>query len=231
MANPFKPLERHLGYCFRKRRRLELALTHPSFRHESSDVHDDNQRLEFLGDAVLNLVVAEWLYEHRPHEAEGRLTQFRSRVTSTEALGEIAFDIGLGGYLRLGRGEILSGGARRTGTLADTLEAVIGAAYLDGGIKAARKIFLKLIAPRIESLQLSHASDNPKGILQEICQSRWGRRPQYRIVSETGRPHARVFSCEVVLGERVLGIGEGPNRKTAEMRAAEEAVRRLEQEN
>ncbi len=126
MANPYKPLERHLGYRFRKRKRLELALTHPSYRHEMEDIGADNQRLEFLGDAVLNLVMAEWLYENRPEDDEGRLTQFRSRVTSTSALAEIAADIGLGGYLRLGRGEVKAGGARRESTLADTLEAVTG---------------------------------------------------------------------------------------------------------
>jgi ribonuclease-3 len=231
MANPYRTLEQHLGYRFRRRRRLDLALTHPSFRHETPEMDTDNQRLEFLGDAVLNLVTAEWLYEHRPDEEEGRLTQFRSSVTSTAALGEIASDIGLGGYLRLGRGELKAGGARRIGTLADALEAVVGAAYLDGGLKAARRIFIKLIVPRIEALRLSYASDNAKGILQELCQRRWGRRPEYSLVSERGRPHARVYVCEVTLGGRPLGAGEGPNRKTAELRAAAEAIRQLEQEN
>lgn len=228
MANPYKPLERHLGYRFRRRRHLELALTHPSYRHETPEVEADNQRLEFLGDAALNLVTAAWLYEHRPQEEEGRLTQMRSRVTSTEALGEIASDIGLGGYLRLGRGELIAGGARRAGTLADALEAVIGAAYVDGGLKAVRKIFERLVVPRIERLQLTYASDNAKGILQELCQRRWGVVPRYRKVAEIGPAHERIFTYEVLAGDRSLGIGEGPNRKMAEMRAAAAAIHRLE---
>lgn len=228
MANPYKPLERLLGYRFRRRRHLELALTHPSFRHETPDVDTDNQRLEFLGDAALNLVTAAWLYEHRPDDEEGRLTQVRSRVTSTEALGEVASDIGLGGYLRLGRGELIAGGARRAGTLADAIEAVIGAAYVDGGLKAVRKIFERLIVPRIESLRLTYSSDNAKGILQELCQRRWGRMPHYRKVAEIGPAHQRVFTFEVSVDDRLLGTGEGPNRKIAEMRAAATAVHRLE---
>lgn len=228
MANPYKPLERHLGYRFRRRRHLELALTHPSYRHETPGVEADNQRLEFLGDAALNLVTAAWLYEHRPQDEEGRLTQMRSRVTSTEALGEIASDIGLGGYLRLGRGELIAGGARRAGTLADALEAVIGAAYVDGGLKAVRRIFERLVVPRIERLQLTYASDNAKGILQELCQRRWGVVPRYRKVAEIGPAHERIFTYEVLAGDRSLGIGEGPNRKMAEMRAAAAAIHRLE---
>ncbi len=228
MGNPYKPFEKQLGYRFRRRRHLEQALTHPSFRHETPDVEADNQRLEFLGDAVLNLVTAAWLYEHRPDDEEGRLTQIRSRVTSTEALGEIGSDIGVGGYLRLGRGELIAGGARRTGTLADAFEAVLGAAFVDGGLKAVQKIFKRLIVPRIEKLRLNYASDNPKGILQELCQRRWGQTPHYRKIAEQGPPHARIFVCEALAGERSLGIGEGPNRKLAEMRAAAEAVHRLE---
>ena len=228
MANPYKPLEKHLGYRFRRRVRLEQALTHPSFRHETAELDADNQRMEFLGDAVLNLVTAAWLYEHRPDDEEGRLTQVRSRVTSTEALGEIAADIGLGGYLRLGRGELKAGGARRAGTLADAIEAVLGAAFIDGGLKAVQKIFKKLVLPRIAALRLTHASDNAKGILQEICQRKWGRAPVYRKVSDEGPPHERTFVYEAVAGDRSLGIGEGPNRKVAEMRAAAAAVHTLE---
>lgn len=228
MGNPYKPLEKQLGYRFRHRRHLEQALTHPSFRHETPDLETDNQRLEFLGDAVLNLVTAAWLFEHRPDDEEGRLTQIRSRVTSTEALGEVGSDIGVGGYLRLGRGELIAGGARRTSTLADAFEAVLGAAFVDGGMKAAHKIFKRLIVPRIEKLQLHYASDNAKGILQELVQRRWGQTPRYRKVAEQGPPHARVFVYEAVAGDRSLGVGEGPNRKIAEMRAAAAAIHRIE---
>ncbi|MCX7008123.1 MAG: ribonuclease III, partial [Kiritimatiellaeota bacterium] len=128
LQNPFKDLEKALGYRFRHRSRLELALTHPSFRHEATDVSEDNQRLEFLGDAVLGMVVADHLVATRSDHAEGELTRLRSQIANTQALAKIAKEVGLGEALRLGRGEGQNGGAQRSGNLADALEAVIGAA-------------------------------------------------------------------------------------------------------
>ena len=228
MANPYRPLEKAIGYRFRRKRRLALAFVHRSYRYETAAVDTDNQRLEYLGDAALGLVAAEHLYHERPDSQEGDLTQYRSLVTSTAALADIAASVDVGAYLQLGKGERNGGGAERASTLADTLEAVIGAAYVDGGLKAVHKIFKRLFVPRLEGENVCLRAANPKGHLQEICQARWSRGPRYETLRQTGPAHARVFHVEARLGDEVLGRGEGLNRRAAETAAAEDAVARLE---
>lgn len=222
--NPYKPLERALGYGFRRRSRLEHALTHPSYSHEIKDGTPDNQRLEYLGDAALSLVAAAALYESHPDLAEGDLTKRRSLVTSTKGLARIAARIQLGAYLRLGRGEAMGGGRERPTTLADALEAVIGAAYLDGGIRAVQKIFKTLFVAELKDSASSIPIENPKGVLQEWAQGRGAGNPRYVVVAESGPAHQRIYSVEVRLAGETIGSGQGSNKRDAETQAAFDAL-------
>lgn len=225
--HPYRALEKTLHYRFRERELLAAALTHRSFRFENRDIEHDNQRLEFLGDAALGLVCAERLYVRFPKFDEGELTRIRSDFTSARGLSAIAREIGLGAHLRLGRGEQMSGGHERASTLEDAFEAVIGAAYLDGGMKAVEKIFDACWKTRLDQLGSGPAGDNPKGDLQEICQQRWKSSPRYRVAKEDGPLHARNYEIECVLDDRVLGTGRGPSKKLAEAEAAANALASL----
>jgi ribonuclease-3 len=225
--NPYRELEKSIGYSFRKRELLEMALMHRSYRFESKGVEGDNQRLEFLGDAVLGMVIAAQLYRAHSQEDEGGLTERRSRVTSGKALAETAARIGLGEFIRLGKGEEQAGGRQRQSLLADGFEAVVGAAFLDGGLRAAEKIATKLFPSIMEAPAQEDWQDNPKGKLQEIAQRLHGRSPVYECVREEGPAHQKVFSVEAVVEGRVLGHGSGSSRRAAEVEAATEAVRAL----
>lgn len=228
MKNPWKELEDAIGYRFSRRSWLEAALTHPSFRHENDAVTTDNQRLEFLGDAVLGLAVAAHLYRTCPDLNEGEMTKMRSRLTSTRALAVIASGIGLGKHLRLGRGEVVSGGHLRDSILADALEAVIGAAHLDGGARAIQRIFRVLFIPALHDDVAATWHDNPKGHLQEWTQQQAQGNPQYGVVSQSGPSHAVVFVVEVRIGSIVAGRGEGTSKQAAEVAAAAAALQHLD---
>lgn len=225
--NPYKELEGKLGYKFKSRSLLEMALTHRSYRFETKDIHEDNQRLEFLGDAVLGFIVAAHLYDAHAEGREGTLTDLRSSVTSGKALGIIAKETGLGEHVLLGKGEEHAGGRHRSSLLADCLEAVIGAAYLDGGVRAAERIVEKIVIPQFSPSRQADWSDNPKGKLQEISQRLHGRGPEYRRISESGPAHRKVFVFEAVVDGRVMGRGTGPTRRDAEAEAAHHAVTAL----
>ena len=229
-ANPYRDLEKALGYAFRKRALLETALVHRSHRFEVEGIQEDNQRMEFLGDAVLGLVAAEHIYQAFGALDEGALTDLRSRVTSGRALAQIAREIGLGQALRLGRGEENSGGRHRPSVLADALEAVIGAAYLDRGLKAVERIFSELFVPLLTAGTYDAWAENPKGQLQEITQRTCGQGPVYRIVREEGPSHGRVFTVEAVVEGRVMGTGTATTRREAESQAARQAVEALMQQ-
>ncbi len=222
--NPYKKLEHALGYRFRKRRLLEQAITHPSFAHEQTDATPDNQRLEFLGDAALGLVAAALLYRNQPDAPEGMLTKMRSLLSSTKALADIARDAELGDHLRLGRGEDRGGGRIRPTILADALEAVIGAAFLDGGLRAVERIFHTLFEPRMTDIAGSPWHDNPKGELQEWSQRRGSGAPHYRLIREEGPPHQRTFTVSVAVGGDVLAEGSGATKREAETQAALNAL-------
>jgi ribonuclease-3 len=228
IRNPYRQLEKDLGYRFSRRKRLESALTHRSFRFENDPGLADNQRLEYLGDAAIGLVAAHYFYDKFPDAQEGPLTRMRSRITSTKALAAFAARINLGAYLKLGKGELMSGGNDRMSNLTDAMEAVLGAAYLDGGIKAVQKIFRKLFIPALDEGIIQPQYDNPKGTLQEWSQGRWRTSPYYRVLSEEGPPHARHFRVEVIVNGRALGVGEGSNKRAAEMAAAEAAMQSLQ---
>ena len=230
MRNPYRKLEKQLGYRFRRKNRLAHALTHRSYRYENDGVDRDNQRLEFLGDAALGFVTAAYLHEHYPELREGDMTRIRSQVSSSKALYDTAAQIDLGQFLLLGRGEEQSGGRERPSNLADAFEAVLGAAYLDGGTKAVERIFRKLIAEIICSGLPASESDNPKGALQEKVQAQWKTVPKYRVVSERGPSHARRYTAEVQIGEEAFGSGTGTTKRAAEMEAARVTLAQLERD-
>jgi ribonuclease-3 len=225
--NPYRELERRLGYGFGKRRFLETALTHRSFRFENEGINVDNQRLEFVGDAALGFAAAAYLYGKFRSEDEGVLTSFRSQITSGKALAGLGKEIDLGAFLRMGKGEEQSGGRKRSSNLADAMEAVIGAAYLDGGMKAVNRIFKKVFVPRLTRLSGDVWAGNPKGRLQEYCHHKWQKGPKYSVVSREGPPHALVFTAEVVLGNGTKARGKGSNKQEAEAHAARAALKKL----
>ena len=223
--NPYRDLEKALGYRFRQRRWLEQALTHPSFAHEQTPELPDNQRIEFLGDAALGLVAAAFLHNTHPNADEGKLTKMRSLLSNTKALAHLATRINLGSFLQLGNGEEHDGGRARPTILADALEAVIGAAYLDGGQKAVEKIFHCVLKPHSGALIEIPQDGNPKGELQERVQSAGKGIPQYRIVKEEGPPHQKTFTVDVLIGNERHGTGEGRTKREAETNAALVALR------
>jgi ribonuclease-3 len=218
-------LESRIDYKFRNSLLLAEALTHPSLAYESVSPHFDNQRLEFLGDSVLQLIVTEELYRMFGDFSEGQLTKMRSRVVSRRALAHFATAIHLGEYVMLGKGEESSGGRRRPSTLADAFEALIGAVYLDSGYATARELVLRLLQTEIGGMAEGTEESNPKGQLQECLQALHPQAPAYRIISEFGPDHRRVFQAEVSWRNLVLATGKGRSKKDAEARAAAEALR------
>jgi len=218
------PLEERIGYKFRNSLLLAEALTHPSLGHETQRYHFDYQRLEFLGDAVLQLVITEYLFRHFGDEAEGQLTKLRSRLVSREALRMHAATLDLGRYLLMGRGEETSGGRERTSTLADAFEALIGAIYLDRGLDAAKEFILTQTRTDLEQLAEKPVDINPKGHLQELLQSISPSSPVYELISQSGPEHEKTFVSQVVWEGIVLGQGSGRSKKQAETAAALEAM-------
>ncbi len=225
---PYRDLERRLGYRFRNESLLETALTHPSYRHESPSAEGDNQRLEFLGDAALALLSAAWLYAQHPGLSEGELTRLRANMTRAHVLAEIGREIGVGSFLRLGKGEAKTGGQQRAKVLEDTVEAIIGAAFIDGGFRVVERIFRRCLLPAMQKMQPRwDAGENPKGRLLEYCQKHGLAVPVYEVVEARGPMHQREFSVEVRVNGRIAGRGEGRSKKLAEQAAAAAAVRLL----
>lgn len=225
--NPYRSLEKRLGYTFRNRELLANALLHRSYRYESAEIRNDNQRLEFLGDAALSLVASDYLFRIYPDIKEGTLTLLRSRLTSGKALARVGTSIDLGAAIKLGKGELSTGGQRRASNIGDALEAILGAAYLDGGLKAVSKIFKKLFVALIEIHPQDDWHDNPKGHLQVLAQQRWKKNPAYHLIRQEGLPHARLFTVEVALGSKACGTGQGSCKREAEQEAAREALQTL----
>jgi ribonuclease-3 len=217
-------LEERLGYKFRRPQLLEEALTHPSVGHEKQRPHFDNQRLEFLGDAVLQLVVTEYLYVHFPKEKEGRLTKLRARLVSRDALTRYAQRLDLGRHLIMGRGEESSGGRERTSTLADAFEAVVGAIYLDSDFATAREFTLRETREALEHVREEPVDINPKGQLQETLQSIASTSPTYEVLSAEGPEHEKTFVVEVQWEGIPLGRGSGRSKQSAEINAANAAL-------
>ena len=223
-------LEEKLGYTFHDSRLLENALTHSSYANENkSKGETSNERLEFLGDSVLGMVVADHLYRTHPNMPEGELTRTRAALVCEDSLVEVAAQLELGQYLKLGRGEDAGGGRKRPSIQADAVEAVIAAVYLDGGIGSARKLITNFILTNNEREQEGAIRDF-KTALQELVQRESGRVLSYRLMGESGPDHAKVFSVEVDLDGKPIGAGEGRSKKEAEQNAAKAAMARLRAE-
>lgn len=218
-------LEESIGYKFRNSLLLGEALTHPSLAYETQRPHFDNQRLEFLGDAVIQLILTELLFELFPTFSEGKLTKLRARLVSRKALRSYASRIHLGSYLLMGQGEEGSGGRERSSTLADAFEALLGAIYLDGGFGAARQFLVTHCHSAIQDVKARPEEINPKGELQEILQAIVAASPHYQIVSQQGPDHCRIFEASVTWQGIELGSGRGSSKKEAEANAAAEALR------
>lgn len=219
-----KPLEDIIGYKFTNSLLLAEALTHPSLAYETQRPRFDNQRLEFLGDAVIQLVLTELLYEMFPGFNEGRLTKLRARLVSGEALYRFAKSIDLGDYVMMGKGEEATGGRERVSTLADAFEALMGALFLDGGLEAARKAIINVCSDAVARVAESPEEKNPKGQLQEILQAIAQESPVYQVVGESGPDHMKNFHVKVIWKGLELGEGEGNSKKDAEIKAAWSAI-------
>lgn len=217
-----KALEERLGYAFRDRKLLEHALTHSSYANEHRESGlSSNERLEFLGDAVLGMVAADHLYRSRPDLPEGDLTRIRAALVCEESLVEVARKLELGRYLRLGKGEDAGGGRSRPSILADAMEAVLAAVYLDGGIGEARKLVRTLI---LDGGDMPINGRDYKTALQELVQRETGQVLTYRLTGEQGPDHAKIFSIEVELNGTAVGAGDGRSKKEAEQAAAKAAI-------
>ena len=223
-------LQSRLGHQFRDENLLRLALTHPSVAHEQNNPMPHNQRLEFLGDAVLGLILSGELYEQFSHVDEGSLTKSRAKLVNAGSLAAHGRALGLGAHLVLSRGEENTGGRERPSALADAFEALLGAIFLDGGFATAHEFILREFANDFDTLAESSGIENPKGELQELLQSRSPTAPEYQLVSASGADHDRDFECAVQHEGVELARGRGKSKKAAESDAALAALKKLREE-
>jgi len=219
-------LQDRIGYRFQDVGLLLRALTHPSYVNEHPEERPDNQRLEFLGDAVLDFVVTVWIFERYPAFHEGAMTRLRAALVREETLAGFGRGLGLGEVIRLGHGEEEGGGRERPSNLGDTFEALVGALYLEGGIEPVRRIVHGLVEPVADAILAAEADRDAKSRLQEWSQAALGVTPRYRVVAESGPDHAKTFVAEVLVGQEVAGRGEGRSKQDAEQAAARQALAR-----
>ena len=223
--------EAALRIQFNDRSLLLRALTHRSYLNENPDrAVEDNQRLEFLGDAVLDFVTGAWLYHHYPEYQEGRLTSLRAALVCTAALAKFARHFGLGNHLRLGRGEEESGGRDREANLCDAFEALVGALILDAGLQAVERLVHPLLETESEHVLATELDRDPKSRFQEWSQAERGITPHYRTIKTTGPDHSRTFVVAVYVGDEFFGDGGGRSKQAAARAAAESALGRLRSE-
>jgi ribonuclease-3 len=221
-------LEENLRYHFKDKTVLIEALTHRSFYHENPDKADGyNERLEFLGDSVLGFVVVEYLFLSDKRLTEAVMAKTKSYLVKESVLSEIAYAISLGECLRLGKGEEATGGRTKKSLLADAVEAVLGAVYLDGGYEKARELILRLFNEKIEKVMSSGEFHDFKTELQEKTQMLFGTIPDYRLIRQEGAEHRKTFTIEVYIAGEMFGTGGGKSKKEAEICAAREALRKL----
>ena len=223
-------LESRLDYAFEDREMFVRALTHRSYLTEHPEVEHDNQRLEYLGDAVLGLVIADALFQHDDQVDEGVLSKRESRIVRKSALARVARDLGLGDFLRVGKGEVLSGGRDRASVLADAYEALLGAIYLDGGFGEAKRVVLRLQRDLLEEATTATRPSDFKSRLQEATQRRRNLQPVYEIIDESGPAHDKTFVAEVRVDDERLGVGRGRSKQRAEQEAAAEALEAVQSE-
>jgi ribonuclease-3 len=228
VPEPPASLARRLGIRFANPSLLTRALTHRSYLNENSHAVEDNERLEFLGDAVLDFVVGAWVYQRCPEMAEGDLTRLRSALVRNEQLAEFARQVGLGRALRMGRGEAASGGRDRDGVLGSAFEAVIGALYLDAGLTAVEEYMDPLLESVRERVLMRAEIYDPKSRFQEWAQSEKLGTPRYTTVAASGPDHAKVFEVEVRIKDHTYGKGSGPSKQIAAQIAAQTALEALD---
>ncbi len=216
-------LEKNIGYKFKNGRLLQTALTHSSYANEMKDRAECNERQEFLGDAVLSIVVSDYIFANYKHLPEGELTKLRASLVCEKSLCQFSREMELGDYLMLGHGEELMGGRERPSILADAFEALLAAIYLDGGIEPARKHVMRFVKPALDGLEEVPFKDY-KTALQEIIQQNPEERLYYALAQESGPDHDKRFVVEVRLNSNVIGRGEGRSKKVAEQAAAREAL-------
>lgn len=220
-------LANRIGLPFRDNLLLGRALTHRSYLNEHPEALEDNERLEFLGDAILDFVVGSWLYNRYPEMPEGDLTRMRSALVYTEQLAEFAKEIDLGGALRLGKGESQAGGRHRPALLCDAFEALVGALYIDSGIDAVWAFVTPMLETYADDILLHHKADDPKSLFQEWAQAQGYSTPEYVTRRATGPDHSKVFEVDVLLNGKVFGSGSGHGKQAATKSAAHDALQRL----
>ncbi|MEK9167031.1 MAG: ribonuclease III [Patescibacteria group bacterium] len=219
-----KEIEKSLGITFKDKSLLDLAFVHKSYVNEANDKSEQNERLEYLGDAVLELAVTDYLYHKFPGHPEGDLTNWRSALVKGKNLSKVAKKLGLGEFLYLSRGEELSGGREKAYILANTVEAVIGAIYLDSGFEVAREFIMKHIVVLLEDIISQGLDVDPKSRVQELAQEKLNTTPRYELLSETGPDHDKKFVMGIYFGDRLVADGEGSSKQEAEQAAAGNAL-------
>ena len=220
-------LYRTISYRFKNETLIQQAMTHRSFLVNETETVESNERLEFLGDAVLGMIVTDELYRRFPNQSEGQLTKAKSRIVNRESLAKKAIRIGLGRYLLLGIGEEKSGGRDRHSILSDAYEALIGAMYIDGGLDEVRRFVHRHVLIDMDRLFDHKFHHNYKSWLLEYVQGRGGLSPEYSVLHESGPDHKKVFTVEVFVDGRVMGRGKGHSKKIAEQQAALKAIEHL----
>jgi ribonuclease-3 len=228
MMEDWKLLQKKLGVRFNKPSILQQALVHRSYLNEMPDSGlESNERLEFLGDAVLGLVVAGKLYEDYPQHPEGLLTEMRVALVRRDTLARVAKSLSLGDFLFLGRGEEAAGGKGRPSNLSAAYEAVVGAVFVDGGMQKARRFVVSSLAAEFHELPKGRTLANPKSQLQELLQARFQKAPVYKLLRDEGPDHSKVFTVQVWGGRKPLGVGEGKSKQQAEKEAARDALEKM----
>lgn len=223
-------LEKRLGLKFANKELLRLAMVHRSYVNEKSSARESNERLEFLGDAVLSVVVADYLYRHYPDQPEGELTDLRSAVVRRETLNKWAVEFELGKYLFLGKGEAATGGRNRVLTLASAFEAILGALFLEKGLEGVQNWLLPLVEKELAEIIAEGRHHDYKSLLQEMAQRHFHQAPSYHVAGAHGPEHERVFEIEARLGDRVIGRGSGSTKQYAQQAAAKTALELVQAE-
>jgi ribonuclease-3 len=229
--NNIEDLEKNLGIQFSNKDFLLTALTHRSFLNENREVPEHNERLEFLGDAVLELIVSDFLFKKYTDRAEGDLTSFRAALVRTDSLAQIAKELGLGEHMRLSRGEEDSGGREKDYLLANTFEAVLGAIYLDSGYESCVLFVQRALLPKIEDIVKHRLDIDNKTKIQELAQSMYKSTPTYEVTDEQGPDHDKIFTVVVKIDNKIVGEGKGSSKQRAEEQAAKMGVEYIESSN
>jgi ribonuclease-3 len=220
-----KNLSKKLGVEFNDISLLKRALTHRSYLNENRDVDKNNERLEFLGDAVLELIVSDFLYKKYPDRPEGELTSFRSAIVRTESLADASRELNYGKYLRMAKGEAESGGRDKDYLLANTFEAVLGAIYIDQGYVKCKNLVKRVLIPKIDNIVKNRLDIDSKTKIQELMQEKFKQTPIYEVVNEHGPDHDKEFVVVVKVGKKIIGKGKGSSKQRAEEAAAQEGLK------